>query len=223
MPYASSYQRAVWVMAIFAVGLLMRLVMLACDYWQYQLMGPVLRNEAVTYEQLETGDNLLTLLSAAWLVWYPATVIAFLMWKHRAHRNLPSLGAGGLHFSPRGAVGWYFVPFLNLFKPYQVMREIYNASEPGDASEDRIDWHYRYAPAVVKTWWTLFLFMNLVGNAVARASFHADTPGAYQFVAAVSMVDDTLSIAAMLAAMWLVWSITKRQEDRAAALSFRFA
>jgi hypothetical protein len=98
------------------------------------------------------------------------------------------------------------------------MREIYNASEPSMSIEDGSEWRLRNAPAVVKTWWTLFLFTNFVGNAVGSESTRADTPEDIQLVAAASIVGETLSIAAMLAAIWLVFSVTQRQESRAAGL-----
>jgi hypothetical protein len=125
---------------------------------------------------------------------------------------LPSLGAVGLEFSPAGAVGWYFVPFLNLFRPYQVMREIHNGSDRGVWVEFGAGWRRRNAPVVVKTWWVLFLLMNFLGNALARAGLYADTPGAFKFAAVASVIDNLITIAAALAAIWLVWSVTNKQE-----------
>ena len=50
-----------------------------------------------------------------------AAAIAFLMWIFRASQNLPRLGAVGQRFSPRWAVGWWFVPIMLLFRPYQAI------------------------------------------------------------------------------------------------------
>jgi hypothetical protein len=194
------------------------LLTFALSFHQYQLMDRIRQEQLVTADEIATSDNWGILLGPVWLLWYLATIVVFLMWTHRVHRNLPSLGATGLEFSPRGAVGWYFVPFLNLFKPYQAMREIYNASEPSAPPEHGPESRSRNAAVVVKTWWALFLLMNFVNNAVTRASFHADTPGSVQFVAAATMVAEIFSIASMLSAIWLVRSVTKRQELRAAAL-----
>jgi hypothetical protein len=181
-------------------------------------MDRIGHGETVTESQLKANDVWRAFLAGAFLFWYLVTIVAFLMWEHRAHRNLPSLGATGLEFSPRGAVGWYFVPFLNLFKPYQVMREIYNASQPDPSDESSIGWRGRNAPFGVKTWWALFLFMNFVSNAVGRAGVYADTHSAFQFVAVASMLAETIGIAAMVAALSVVRSVTRRQESRADVL-----
>ena len=50
------------------------------------------------------------------------------IWMHRAYRNLPALGVGGLTWSPGWAAGAWFVPGANLFVPYLVAREIWRGS-----------------------------------------------------------------------------------------------
>jgi hypothetical protein len=169
----------------------------------------------VTNEQIESNVRAQNVLGLIWLPWYVVTVITFLMWKHRAHRNLPALGANDLKFSPRGAVGWYFCPLLNLFRPYQVMREISNASNSACLSIDGSAWRNRNAPAVVRLWWASFLIMNVVANAVARAVDIADSPGAFQFVAAASMVDCAITATAATFAIGVVWLIDRRQATQA--------
>jgi hypothetical protein len=48
----------------------------------------------------------------------------------RAYRNLPALGAESPRFSSGWAVGAWFVPFLNLVRPKQIMDDIWRASDP---------------------------------------------------------------------------------------------
>src|SRR5687767_1529604 len=59
---------------------------------------------------------------------FVASVVVVAMWIHRAHANLRDAGTDGLEFTPGWAVGWYFIPFANLIKPFQAMRELWNAS-----------------------------------------------------------------------------------------------
>ena len=56
------------------------------------------------------------------------TGIIYLMWLHRAYQNLPALGVTKLDATPGWAVGYYFIPILNLFRPYQTMVEILRES-----------------------------------------------------------------------------------------------
>ena len=54
---------------------------------------------------------------------------AFLAWQFMASRNLADLRDGRMRFTPWAGIGWYFMPIGNLWKPYQVMREIVQRSE----------------------------------------------------------------------------------------------
>src|SRR5436190_19302686 len=56
--------------------------------------------------------------------------IVYLIWSYRAFNNLAPLRARSLEFSPISAVAWCFVPFVNLIFPFQIMREIWQASDP---------------------------------------------------------------------------------------------
>jgi hypothetical protein len=149
------------------------------------------------------------------------TSIAFLMWIHRAHRNLPSLGARDLRFTPGWAVGWFFIPIMNLFRPYQVMREVWAESDPAALTPD--PWSGDPSPprgsSLVGWWWGLYLIMEFVNQAAFRASIRAETPEASLAAEWVSMVGDLITFPAAIVAIRLVQIITRNQEDRHRVLS----
>ena len=80
--------------------------------------------------------------------------VACLIWLYRVHSNLPALGARNLEFTPEWAVGWWFIPIFHLFRPYQVVREIWQASDPGVSREDQT---LEVGPsnALLGWWWAL--------------------------------------------------------------------
>lgn len=69
------------------------------------------------------------------------------MWIYRAHDNLTQFGLTGLEFTPGWSVGWFFVPFANLVKPYEAMRELWSRS-----LSNRL-----HAAALLPLWWGCFL------------------------------------------------------------------
>lgn len=77
------------------------------------------------------------------------TAIVVSRWIHRANSNARALGAMEMAFTPRGAVGWYFVPIANLWKPYQAMREIWKASV------GPLNWQRQRLSALLPCWWLL--------------------------------------------------------------------
>ena len=83
------------------------------------------------------------------------TAIFVLTWMYRAmesaHRRVPAL-----LISPAGAVGWFFVPIANLWKPYEAMVEIVQGNGPGGGGRSR----HR---DMVMWWWLAWLGRSCVG------------------------------------------------------------
>jgi hypothetical protein len=91
------------------------------------------------------------------------TMIVFAFWIYRAGRNLIAANIDDLEFTPASRIWWFAVPVASLFKPFQGMRELWNASRgvmPYDTSD-----------GLVATWWALWLVSNvsaLILNAATR-------------------------------------------------------
>lgn len=101
--------------------------------------------------QRAASDSRQALLGVLYVVIFLVTGILFLLWTYLANRNARSLGATGMKFTPGWAIGWYFIPILNLWKPYQALRETFKASHP-DCSDD---WQQAPHPDILRLWWTL--------------------------------------------------------------------
>ena len=97
---------------------------------------------------LESLVGLVASLTALLLV---VTSVSVLMWIHRANYNARQLGATGMKFTPGWAVGWYFIPIASIWKPYQAMKEICQASF------NPRRWWDEERPALLPAWWALWL------------------------------------------------------------------
>ncbi|MDP5277893.1 DUF4328 domain-containing protein [Sphingomonas sp. DG1-23] len=83
------------------------------------------------------------------------TFVVFGRWIYVAGRNLIEAGYHDLEFTPAARIWWFAVPVACLFKPFQGMRELWNASHGnGDYSE---------GSALVATWWALWLLTTFAG------------------------------------------------------------
>lgn len=94
---------------------------------------------------------------------YIVAIVVFLVWVHRMYRNLPALGSTSTRFSPGGAVGSFFIPFVNLVRGYQVMAHLWLESQPEPATlpDGQV---LRRSAALVGWWWGF----HLGGNLTAR-------------------------------------------------------
>lgn len=91
------------------------------------------------------------------------TAVFFLFWIYRAHKNLKALGAIDLKYSPGWAVGGFFIPVLNLIRPYQVVTEIWKASANHARRSVGANWSYEPAPVFILAWWGAWLFSGFLG------------------------------------------------------------
>jgi uncharacterized protein DUF4328 len=85
----------------------------------------------VTQQQLDRADGWVNGTSAIGGLLFLATVIVWCIWQHHTQVNAVVLSGGGLHFTPGWAVGWWFIPIANLWKPFQTVRELWKASHGG--------------------------------------------------------------------------------------------
>jgi len=160
-------------------------------------------------DELTATDVAEALLGLAQLAVFIVTGVVFLMWIHRANRNARALGAEGMTFTPGWSVGWYFVPILCLWKPYQAMKEIWQASQNPRA------WTTQEVSPIVSRWWALWLLSNFLGQLALRLAFRAETPSALMNSEIVSLLSDLVDIPLCLAAIQLVTGIYRMQCEQA--------
>ena len=81
------------------------------------------------------------------------------MWIYRAHANLRDANVEGTTITPGWSVVWFFVPIAGLFKPFEAMRELWNASDGTDS---------KLAPDQMKIWWGAFIVGSIIDKIYDR-------------------------------------------------------
>jgi hypothetical protein len=78
------------------------------------------------------GAAAITSIGAALIeaVGYIAALVVFCVWVHQAYSNLVPLGSRRVRFTPGWAVGYFFIPLVNLVRGLQVMRDLWIESQP---------------------------------------------------------------------------------------------
>ena len=145
---------------------------------------------------------------------YVVAATFFLIWFNRANKNLTSFGTNHLQFTSGWAVGWWFIPFANLVKPFQVVREVWCGSDPTVSEQPAfLSAGFHSAPTYMGLWWAAYLVMNLIDNISSRVFDPDDLRtvalSGYFFVASGLMT----AVAAGLA-IYLVRDISSRQDAR---------
>src|SRR5712671_1363774 len=141
-------------------------------------------SEAEATLQAEASDLRQAIVAAFQFLSAVTSGVLVLRWIHRANFNAHQLGALDMRFTPGWSIGWYFIPFANLWKPYQAMKEIWQASD------EPKNWPDREVPGLIPSWWFFWIITNLLGNATFRLSLHADQVDQMLYVNVLSQICD---------------------------------
>ena len=212
VPFESGHYRTQWVTFFLAGLVLICIISVWFDYLQIQLVNRIIRGDFVTMAEALANDDRQATIGWIYFSLSVITVILFLMWIHRAHRNLPSLGNTNLKYSPGWAVGWFFVPILSLWKPYQVTTEIWKASDPTIDINGSTAWEKSSASSLVSSWWFLFIVSAVIGNIVLRLFLQAETPSEILTVSRWSFIVGIIDIVIAILTILIVRNIDQRQE-----------
>src|SRR5688500_18010935 len=122
--FGNNTYRSSKTLSYIAIGLLGSLILCAIFFILLSFGMLFFPDSAINLEDGEPMSAALLFIGIAALLRIPlfiAVVVFFLIWVYRAFNNLSALKPGNLEFSPGWAVGWWFIPFANLIKPFQAM------------------------------------------------------------------------------------------------------
>src|SRR5699024_5812137 len=146
------------------------------------------------------------MMNSLWVYTYIAFMIAYLMWVNQVYKNLLAATVSGLRHTPAWAVGWYFIPVANLFKPYIVMKEIYLASLNAKESKS---WKDKAVPKTLGIWW----FMFVVGNLLAGRPFSFNTISDFKADAVLIIISEPMLIISGICLILIMNRIQKVQDN----------
>lgn len=164
-------------------------------------------------ESVSIWLGLIGLLALLQLPIYIATAVAFLMWLHRCYKNLPSLKSRQNEFTPGWAVGWWFIPFAQLWKPFQAVRNLWKESNPNFEAERESFPSSGGNSSTIVWWWTFWILSNLAQN-LATKLISPEMPDAENAFGPAIIASSLLTAFAAGLAILVVKEITERQEAR---------
>jgi hypothetical protein len=135
----------------------------------------------------EEGATAFLIVAVGQLV---AMLVSFVLvgcWIYRASANAHSF-SDDMSISPGWAVGWYFIPIANLFKPFQAMKETWMASHY------RGDWRSEPAPSLMTCWWGLWIVTGILSQVSFQMSIRGDADQAGGLVTFIDVITAVLNV-----------------------------
>lgn len=207
--YRSLQTLALATMVFLALNGLSSLVAIPSALMQLDVIDRI-EQGTISDPEIEANDAREGALGLLTMGLYFVTAIVFVTWFHRAYRNLDHFGHQREH-GTGWAIGAWIAPIISLFRPYQMAREIWHASDPDRGSERAP----ASSPPLLGTWWALWIVGNVVGQIAFRLSLGAESVDDFRASTTVQMGLDALNLATVPLAMLVVRELTRRQELRA--------
>jgi len=165
-------------------------------------------------DDLESNDDRQSIVGLLELLAFIASAFFFIRWFHAGYVNLRALGQSSLRFRAGWAIGAWFVPFLNLWRPKQIANDIWRGSDPDAPSFHPSAWKDAGIPLLMGGWWAAWITTNILGNAVGRAWFGRDTAEDIRAAATLDVASSVIDIGAAVLAVVVVRRLTARQAAR---------
>jgi Domain of unknown function (DUF4328) len=161
-----------WTIRILYAQIVIIVIALISGVLEFQLLSDFKNEVYISQSQAvadgEASDTRQGVIGILQSIVFIVTGILILKWIHRANFNARHLGASKMEFTPGWSIGWYFIPFANLWKPYQAMKEIWKASSNPQ------DWNPQPTPSLLRWWWFFWIASQILSNAAFRLTIRAN-------------------------------------------------
>lgn len=198
-----------WVRYMLYAQVLVAIISVLSGVLEYQLLSDFQEGVYISQEKAvldaEANDQRQQVVGNIYLLVFIVSGFLILRWIHRANYNARQLGAQSMKFTPGWSIGYYFIPVLMLWKPYQAMKEIWQASH------NPSDWGFVKTSPLVGFWWFLYITANILGQAVFRMSTGAEELPELMNLNIVTQASDALAIPLALVTLAIVNSIYQAQ------------
>ena len=141
------------------------------SYLQYKLLISLQNNETILEQTINSNDTREQIIGIVYTIVFIISTVTFIRWFRRAYYNL-NIRIKCNH-SEGWAAGSWFVPIISLYRPYQIMKEMW--LETTKIIKSKSDDIVNHSTLILGFWWALWLISNYIGNYVLKSAFKAET------------------------------------------------
>lgn len=185
-------QRSKTVLALIWTVLILEVFSLVSSGLQYNLLQIASAGGEISYEMANANDLREQIIAIIYFIAYVVSGITFIMWFRRAYFNLHQK-VDHLSFKEERAAGCWFIPFVNLYQPYQIMKELYTETKNYLLNEDN-SMRFDLTTNLLGFWWTLWIVNGIIGQIIFRISRNADTISELITTTTLSIISSVIGI-----------------------------
>ena len=176
---------------------------------ELRITDRLLASETVSDAELTAIDDRNFAVGVVTLLAWIFAAATFIRWLHGAYQNVDVVAAAERRYGHGWAIGAWFVPFLNLWRPKQIVNDVWRA---GGRDAD-----HAQPGVLLLSWWALWIIADVAIRIAGNSYADAETPEEWRTGTIVWLVGDGLSLVTALLAVAVVRFSTERLDGRAAA------
>lgn len=137
-------------------------------------------------DEVDSNDIRQSMVAVLLLLLLIGAGIFFIQWFRRAYYNLHQL-SGKLSYGEGWAAGAWFVPIMNLGRPYTIMKEMMSVSEDMLVQANIVQEDPKRKRSV-GIWWTLWIIITILGDVNARIQAKSELIEALKYTTLASIL-----------------------------------
>jgi hypothetical protein len=186
-------QRAKIAILLIGIVMLLDIVSLISSYFQYNLLNDIAKGVNVSIATADASDLRESIIAVIYAIAFLISGITFIQWFRRAYFNL-HLRVDNLKFGEGWAAGSWFTPIISIYRPFQIMKELYEkTNELLLSREGEEGSKTNYSNFTLAIWWTLWLIDNYFGQIIFRASLN-DKTNQLNITSIMSMIESLIGV-----------------------------
>jgi hypothetical protein len=199
------------VVVVFFSLIAVNIVAVWFSFLDLDLLDRIESGALVGDDEIDANDTRIGAIGIVQTLVYVACAIVFIRWLRAAYRHADVLAPGVRRYGHGWAIGAWFVPFLNLWRPKQIVNDVWKAGAmPGDG---------RRPPVLLLAWWLSWVAGSLLGRAAIRSALDQETVDELRTADFWWIVSDGWDAVNALMAIAVVRFLTRHMDRRAAAAS----
>jgi heme/copper-type cytochrome/quinol oxidase subunit 2 len=168
--------------------------------------------EQVTASQVRTAEDSLRASGSIIIGMIVIAGILVMVWTYRARLNAEAYTSSEFRRSRPWAIWGWICPVVALWFPYQVVKDIWAASDTQRPSTHAIKpWR---VTAILPLWWTCLLGASLVSRISGSVYNAAETPSGIHTALVWDFASAAIDIAAAILFILIVAAVTRFQSER---------
>jgi heme/copper-type cytochrome/quinol oxidase subunit 3 len=179
------------------------------DIFEWRLLDRMIAGDDWADAEATSNDTRQGTIGLVQFALFIAGAVVFIRWMYGAYQNLDLVAPGERRYSAGWAIGSWFVPIMNLFRPKQMINDIWRAG--GRDTEDA------QPGFLLLSWWLLWLLSSWIVNAAARLYQRAETAEEIKTGTILYLISDAMSVVCAILAIIVVRKGTDRLDAKAAA------